>query len=336
MERLYLTVGGHVFFQTLSAAVELDLFTILSGNPGLTSGEIASRLSLAEKPARILLLGCTSLGLIRRKGDRYRNTKLANRMFNASSPQSVVPIIRWQNRINYRALYHLHDSLKANTNLGLQEFNGRENTLYGRLTHHPELEAVFQEAMQAISDQANAQLAAFVDFSKTGHLVDVGGGNGSNIIALAQRFPSLRASVFDAPSVCEIARSNIEAAGLSDRLHATPGDCFEDSFPADVDAFLFAHFFTIWSREKNLSLLRKSFENLREGGAVILFNMMQSNDRTGPLTAAMGSPYFLALATGEGMLYTWSEYTAWMREAGFRYVEEHRLAMDHGIIIGYK
>ena len=50
----------------------------------------------------------------------------------------------------------------------------------------------------------------------------------------------------------------------------------------------------------------------------------------------MGSPYFLTLATGEGMLYTWREYEQWMREAGFETVKVQRLIRDHGAIIGVK
>ena len=64
--------------------------------------------------------------------------------------------------------------------------------------------------------------------------------------------------------------------------------------------------------------------------------MMQRNDEQGPLTAAIGSPYFLTLATGEGMLYTWNEYEAWMRDAGFAHVKKHALPKDHGVVIGTK
>jgi hypothetical protein len=50
----------------------------------------------------------------------------------------------------------------------------------------------------------------------------------------------------------------------------------------------------------------------------------------------MGSPYFLTLATGEGMLYTWSEYEAWMRAAGFGRVLRRTFVRNHGAIIGIK
>ena len=112
---------------------------------------------------------------------------------------------------------------------------------------------------------------------------------------------------------------------------------FSTDFPVGVDAVLFCHIFTIWSPEKNLALLRKSYETLPKGGSVIIFNMMGDDDDTGPISTALGSPYFLAIATGEGMLYSWSDYEKLMRDAGFRTIERMEgLPLDHGIIIGTK
>jgi cyclopropane fatty-acyl-phospholipid synthase-like methyltransferase len=190
--------------------------------------------------------------------------------------------------------------------------------------------------MEDISVQANASFAELVDLAKVRHLVDVGGGNGANIIQLARKYPSLRASVFDSPTVCEIARANIRAAGFADRLDAVPGNCFPDPFPKGADCLLFCHFFTIWTEEKDRFLFKKAYDALPSGGTVMIFNMMQSDNEDGPWAAAMGSPYFLTLATGEGMLYTWSEYESWMREVGFTNVQRQSLPREHGVIRGTK
>ena len=335
LERFSLILGGHIFFQTLSAAARFDLFTMLSKSGGLTRPQIAARLGIEEKPLRILLLGLVALKLLHKTGSVYTNSSLADIFLNRENPQNVISIIEWQSHINYRPLQSFYDAIKANKNVGLNEFEGTEPTLYERLVHHPELEKIFQDAMEHISVQANANFCEQVDLSHVKHLVDVGGGNGANIIALARKYPKLRATVFDSPTVCDIARRNIAAQGFADRLGATAGNCFIDAFPQGADCILFCHFFTIWSEEKNQSLLRKCFHALPSGGSVIVFNMMQSDNEDGPLTAAMGSPYFLTLATGEGMLYTWSEYESWMKEAGFS-IKKLELPRDHGAIIGVK
>lgn len=335
-KRLYGVVGGHIFFQTANAAVRLDLFTALARSPGLTRAEIAARLGIQEKPARILLLGCASLGLLKKKGDGYYVTRLSRELLSRDSPRNIAAIMAWQDQINYLPMASLYDAIRDNSNVGLKHFQGDEGTLYERLVHHPELQKIFQDAMHAISVQANHLLIEHIDFSRYRHVVDIGGGDGTNAMALARKYPGLRASVFDSPSVCAIARSNFAQSGMADRLGAFEGNCFETPFPTGADCFLFCHFMTIWSEERDVMLLRKAFDVLPPGGSAVIFNMMQHDNEDGPLSAAMGSPYFLALATGEGMLYTWKEYEQFMRQAGFARVTRHTLVRDHGAIIGTK
>ena len=54
LERLYFVFGGHIFFQTLRTAVQLDLFTLLAKDGPLTRQEIAKKLDIAEQPMRIV------------------------------------------------------------------------------------------------------------------------------------------------------------------------------------------------------------------------------------------------------------------------------------------
>ena len=111
--------------------------------------------------------------------------------------------------------------------------------------------------MQEISSQVVADFVEKLDLSSIKFLVDVGGGNGSNLIRLAKKNPHLNGGVFDSPTVVRIAEQNIINQHFQDRLTTFPGDCFNTLFPNSADAILFCHFFTIWSEEKINSLFKK-------------------------------------------------------------------------------
>ncbi|WJW74471.1 methyltransferase [Thiohalobacter sp. IOR34] len=335
MEQLILIAGGHTAFQLLWAGVELGLFEHLSRTPGADRAAIEEALGLAPQPARILLIGLTALKLIEKQDGGYRNAALTEKMLVGEG--SATPILGWQRHIVYPGLEDFSRALREGANTGLERFPGPGNTLYQRLSVHPELERVFQDAMSALSAQANQHLLEHMDFSRFRHLVDVGGGDGTNAITLARKYPQLQLTVFDSASVCEIATRKIAAAGLQDRIDTHPGDMFEDPFPEGVDAILFSHIFTIWSLEKNTRLLEKSHQALQPGGSVLVFGMMGDDDDSGPLSTALGSPYFLAIATGEGMLYAWKDYEDCFRKAGFERIERIAgMPLDHGVVVGTK
>lgn len=212
LEKFQLVLGGHVYFQTLAAAVESDLFTLVGGEGPMSCEKIAQHLGISDKPTRILLLGLTALGLLEKDGVRYGNSRSADAFLTAERPASLTPLSPGKTVLTPGRWLSLRQSLVENRNVGLREIAGQEETLYERPRHHPELEQIFQDAMRAVSVNAGAVLVAHVDLSGVRHLVDVGGGDVTNIIALARNYPELRETVFDSPSVCEIACQNIANA----------------------------------------------------------------------------------------------------------------------------
>lgn len=336
-ERLYLVMAGHSAFQLLWAGHELGLFGLLSRRPKLTRTEIAAELGLQDYPCRVLLVGLAALGLVVKEADGYRNATVVEEFLVGDQSGSGAPILGWQAHIVYPGLQDFVASLKQGTNVGLGRFPGTGDNLYRRLTSQPALEQVFQDAMSALSLRANRHLLDAYDFGRFQHIVDAGGGDGTNAIALAKRFPRLEVTVYDSATVCEIARRNIAAAGLTDRVHTHVGDFLHDPFPPNSDGILFCHMLTIWSLEHDKEILHKAQAALPPGGAVMVFNMMGDDDDTGPLVTALGSPYFLAIATGEGMLHAWKDYEDAMREIGFERIERvDTLPLNHGLIVGFK
>ena len=338
-ERLLLIAAGHTAFQLLWAGVELGLYDLLAAKPDMNLDKVADALNLSRQPARILMVGLTALGIVKLSANGgYRNADLTEAKLVRANPGYAGAILGWQAHIVYPGMQDFVASLKQNRNVGLDRFGGTEPTLYERLTHDKPLEKIFQDAMSGLSEQANSFLPTAMDFSKNRLVVDAGGGSGKNAMAIARHYPLIKTCVFDSPSVCEQAQKNIRLAGMADRVSTYPGNFFHDSFPPDTDCILYCHILTIWSMERNRVLLKRSFDALPEGGAVVIFNMMGADDDSGPLSTALGSPYFLAIATGEGMLHPWKDYEAALRDTGFRKIIrlEKGLPLDHGILVGIK
>ena len=333
---LALIAAGHTAFQLLWAGAQLNVFGTLSKNPGLKKEDIAARIGLEPQPARILLTGLTALKLLVKENDTYRNAAIVDQLLVPDNPQNMIDILGWQALIVYPGEMDFLESLRRNTNVGLRRFPGEENNLYQRLARDPELEKVFHAAMSSLSRSANAILAKSLDLSTSKHLVDAGGGDATTAIVLARAYPNLRLTVFDIPSVCELAKKNAEKAGVGDRVGVHAGDLFSTPFPAGVDTILFAHMMTIWSLERDTALLARAYQALPAGGRVVIFNMMGNDEEDGPLTTALGSPYFLSIATGQGMLYAWREYEECFAKAGFKRTQRVVLPRDHGALIGTK
>ncbi|HDZ77802.1 MAG TPA: methyltransferase [Gammaproteobacteria bacterium] len=335
-DQLVLIAGGHTAFQLLWAGIELGVFSFLSRRPRAGSAEIAEESQLQLQPARILLTGLTALKLIIKDDDSYTNSGLVEQLISPDSPENMADVLGWQRYIVYPGEVDFVASLQQGRNVGLSRFQGSEDTLYERLAHDPALEKIFQDSMSSLSRSANIMLANQVDFSGIHHLVDAGGGDGTNAITLAKAHPALKVTVFDSPSVCERAAANIEMAGLTDRVSTHSGNFFTDNFPGGSDCILFSHILTIWSREHNIELLKRAREALPDGGRVMIFNMMSNDAGDGPLVTALGSPYFLTIASGEGMMYSWMEYEEFLISAGFLQSERLELPKDHGVLVGIR
>ncbi|WP_026416401.1 methyltransferase [Actinomadura oligospora] len=330
---------AHYRFQYLSAAFEFGLFSVLAEAPGLTRAEIAGRLGLEEQPARILLLGLTAFGLVRKDGDRYSNSAITEPLAS-NTDQVPAAFIPYHQHITYRSMGWFHESLKKNTNVGLhREFGDDATTLYARLATDPGLERAFHNAMGGFSQKVSDELAATLDLSSYAHVLDVGGGTAVNATKLARRWPHLRVTILDLPTVAEEANARSASAGLGDRVRAIGLDAFGDEFPeGDYDCVLFAHFLEIWSVDRIRAVVGKAARAAGPNAGMFVVTPFQDDAETGPQHAAELSAYFHAVASGEGMVYTPKEYESWMSEAGFRpagraYVNN---LVDHIVISGVK
>jgi hypothetical protein len=160
-------------------------------------------------------------------------------------------------------------------------------------------------------------IAAY-DWGSLGHVVDVGGGNGSLLIALLTAFPHLRGTVVDLPGAAEAAREALADAGLTDRADAVAGSFF-DPLPPGAGGYLLSAIIHNWGDEAARSILRRCGDAAGADGAVFVIEKIGAGGET--LRTAMDLRvlvYFAARERGVG------ELTLLAESAGLRVARVHR------------
>jgi hypothetical protein len=328
-------VFGYAMFETLYAACELDLFTKLSRRPGMTADELSGEIELPAHSTRLLLLNCSSIELVVKNGDRYWNSHVSEKILVRGKPKCAIPFVLSGHFLQYKGFYHLLESLREETNAGLQEY--REGHLYDRASANPELEGVLYQVMATIWELSQAGLDEVAEFNEVKHLVDVGGGNAVVASLIHDKYPHLHVSVLDRPSACERAKQTIAEKGKQGDIDTIPGDMFRDQFPSGPDAFMFSHVLEMLSAEDAAPLLRKAYDALPSGGRLFAFDFKCRDDERGELYGARISLYFLVEATGSGMAYPPREYADWFRNAGFTDLNVYsELPFEHTVVVGTK
>src|SRR5262249_32297750 len=144
---LDIIIHGATAFELLRTALEFDVFGHVEAAGGMDLPELAAAIGVEEQPARVLLLGLTSLRLLRKEDGKYVNTAVTRRSLLKSRPSFLGPLVDIQEEITNPALGDLAESIRQNTNVGLRFLDGPGDTLYERLTVHPELQQTYYANM---------------------------------------------------------------------------------------------------------------------------------------------------------------------------------------------
>jgi len=90
-----------------------------------------------------------------------------------------------------------------------------------------------------------------------------------------------------------------------------------------------------WNLETKLLLLRKAYEALPSGGALIVYEHLIDDERKKNLEGMLMSLMML-LETQGGFDYTGADCCAWMRETGFKQTYVEQLTGIESMVVGIK
>jgi O-methyltransferase domain/Dimerisation domain len=314
--------------KTLLSAVEIGVFTELARRPENLQ-ELTGRLGLHPRSARDFLDALVALGLLERAGGEYRNSPPADFFLDRRKPSYIGGMLEMANRRLYGFWNNLTTALRTGEPQNEAKSGGPD--VFSQLYADPERLQGFLKAMTGISNGANRAIAAKFPWEKYKTAVDVGTAQGDLIVQIALAHPHISGIGFDLAEVAPIFEEYVAANGLSSRVQFRAGSFFEHPLPK-ADVVTMGHILHDWNLEEKKLLIRKAFEAVPEGGALIVYDSIIDDDRRENAFGLLMSLNMLVETTG-GFDYTGADCQSWLKEAGFRETRvEHLLGPDSMVI----
>lgn len=324
-QRAFDLVAGFAYSQVLAACVEAGLLELLANGP-CTNAEAARQARLGEAATERLLRAAASLGLTEPFGTG--RWALGAEGASLQANPGALAMIR-HHALLYADLADPLALLRADRQqpTALSAF-----WTYARAsaagdvppggaddTAHPNkpAAAAYSALMAASQTMVSEQLVSAYRFSRHRTMLDVGGGTGAFVRAVAAAAPELRLGLFDLPDVVAAGESSLmRDALIGPRLALHKGSFLHDPLPQGHDLITLIRILHDHDDAPALHLLRAVRAALPPGGTLLIGEPMAG----APGGKAMGDGYFglYLWAMGSGRPRRPDELGAMLRSAGFR------------------
>jgi demethylspheroidene O-methyltransferase len=338
-EKLFDLMAGFVHSQVLLSCVRMGLFVRLKEEPQ-TLEALAQQTQIEPPALQRLLLSAVALGLLehRSKG-RFGLGPLGAPLARQDGIAAMIE----HNNLLYQDLLQPVEFLRdawGGSMAGYWPYaHGKMPALGAAAPAGAALEPVARYSELMASSQNFVLQEILRSYPLAGHrrLMDVGGGKGRFVSAVARQYPGLELALFDLPPVLEVARDALQAAGLHSRVNLHPGSFLTDTLPSGADVITLIRVAHDHCDASVRDILRNIFQALPSGGTLVLAEPMAQVAGERPQPSDAYFHYYL-LAMGAGRLRTHAELASLMHDSGFGSVSllDNAMPIHARILVGTK
>jgi SAM-dependent methyltransferase len=316
--------------KALLSAIELGLFTELAKGP-LDANALSSRLNLHPRSAKDFLDALVALGMLRRTGSRYANTPDTSLFLDRAKASYVGGILEMANARLYRFWGSLTEALRTGEPQNEDKTGG---DFFGTLYADRQRLEGFLKAMTGLSLGAARTIAKKFPWKKYHSFMDIGCAQGGVAVEIALAHPHLTGGGMDLPVVQPIFEAYMRAKGVDKRLRFHVGDFFKDPLPK-TDVLIMGHILHDWNLDEKMMLLRKAYEALPPGGALIVHEAIIDDARQLNAFGLLMSLNML-IETHGGFDFTGADCKRWMKEVGFKRTKVEPLVGPDSMVVAFK
>ena len=316
--------------KSLLTAAELGLFTELAHGP-LDAETLRQRLGLHARSARDFFDALVALRFLERRDGHYSNTPETAMFLVQHKPAYLGAGLKMLSRRLYRDWNALPEALR--TGEPQNEAKGTA-TAFDSLYSTPEKLEEFLKSMTALSLAPAQVIAAKFPWKDYATFADIGAAQGAVPVQLALAHPHLMGNGFDLPAVRPVFEKYVIQSGVADRVGFRAGDFFKDPLPS-AEVLIMGHILHDWNLEQKKMLIKKAYDALPKGGALIIYEALIDDDRRENAVGLLMSLNMLVETPG-GFDYTGADCQKWLREAGFRQTRVEHLVGPDSMVVAIK
>ncbi|GIM92623.1 methyltransferase [Paractinoplanes toevensis] len=320
------TASGFFRSQALFAGVELGLFTVLAERPA-TAEEISDRLGLHPAAARDFLDALVALSLLRLDGERYANTPASATYLDKERGAYVGGFLMFMKHALYPAWGRLPQLLRTG-----QVQEGDDS--FAEFYRDPDRVRGFMAAMDGASAIVAEQLATTFDWSGYSTFADLGGARGNLAATIVKANPQLSGVCFDVPPLQPFFEEHMHQLGTADAVAFRAGDFLTDPLP-EADVLIFGHVLHDWDETHRALLIRRAYEAIKPGGALLIYDEMIDDDRRGPAHNLLMSLNMKLVRSGASE-YSAEDARSWLSDAGFTDSSVRSLTSTERLLVAHK
>ncbi|WP_195911174.1 methyltransferase [Streptomyces kaniharaensis] len=317
---------GAIITQLLVVAAEFDIAELLAEGP-LPVSELARRCGADPQALHRVLRALAAQEVFREaEPGVFTLTPLAETL-RVGAPGSVRAWTRfWGLPEKLQAINSLAHSVRT----GCPSFTHLYGTdWWSHLAAHPEQAELFNDAMGGLARRIHAAALESCDLTGVTRVVDVGGGHGHLLATILPRYPHMRATLLDQPSVVVGAKAVLDKAGVADRVDLVGGDFF-DGVPPGADAYLMSMILHDWDDEQCVAVLGTIRRAMAPNARIMVVESIVPEGNV-PHDGKLRDVIMMALHPGRER--TEAEYAALFAAAGLRHVATTSLASSTGLLV---
>lgn len=223
-------IAGMKDTQLLHVAAALSLPDRLANGPR-SAADLAAELQVDAVLLRRVLRGLVNRGIVEETAPSSFVITSLGALLKTDGPRGLHGLALRAGSTNYEAWGRLLEGIQTG-GVPFQLAHGR--TFFDGLMVTPSDLAAFQHRLASESEAEAPHIVDAIDLSAYADVVDIGGGLGSLLSEILERYSDMRGVLLELPAVCELAREYLDGRLDSARYQVMAGDFFDAVPAADV------------------------------------------------------------------------------------------------------